>query len=329
MKKISWGILSTAKIGLQKVIPAMQKGKYSEIHAIASRSLEKARNAANELGIPRAYASYQELLSDRDIDAVYIPLPNHLHVEWTIKALKAGKHVLCEKPLGLNFDEVEYLRKEVKNFPGLKVMEAFMYRHHPRWQQVKKLLAEEAIGELKSVHSMFAYYNVEPENIRNQPDIGGGGLLDIGCYCISLARFLFNSEPRWVCAAIEYDPELKIDRLVSALLEFEKGSSAFTCSTQLIPHQYAKIVGTQGKIEIEDPFTPQPVSSTKIIHQRDSGIEEVVFEACDHYTIQGDLFSQAILNDTEVPTPLEDGVANMKVIDRIKESSKAATWVII
>jgi predicted dehydrogenase len=327
MKKISWGILSTARIGLKKVIPAMQKGEYSVIAAIASRYSEKAQNAARELGIPKAYGSYDELLADGEIDAIYIPLPNHLHLEWTMKSLKAGKHVLCEKPITMNSTEAEQLLKEIKKFPKLKVMEAFMYRHHPQWAMINKLMNEGAIGELRSVHAMFSYHNVDPADIRNQADIGGGGLLDIGCYCISVSRFLFGAEPKRVSGSVEYDPKLKIDRLASGVLEFEKGTATFTCSTQMTNHQRVSILGASGRLEIETPFTPQPDESPKIIHQSGSERKEIIVEACDQYAIQSDLFSQAVLNDTSVPTPLEDGVANMRVIDGIFKSHKAGSWI--
>ena len=329
MTRISWGILSTARIGLEKVIPAMQKGRYSVISAIASRKHEKAEKVARKLGIPKAYGSYEELLADDEIQAIYIPLPNHLHVEWTIKSLEAGKHVLCEKPIGVNSQEAVYLQKQVKNFPHLKVMEAFMYRHHPQWQRVKKLVDEGTLGQLKNVHSMFSYYNDDPTDIRNQVDIGGGGILDIGCYCISVSRFLFSNEPKRVSGTLEYDPQLRVDRLASGVLEFEKGTSTFTCSTQLTNHQRVYVFGTRGRIEIETPFTPSPDQPPNIRLQKGSKLKEIVCEVCDQYTIQGDLFSQAILNDTNVPTPLEDGIANMKVIDGIIMSSKSNAWITV
>jgi predicted dehydrogenase len=329
MTTISWGILSTARIGLEKVIPAMQKGRYSVISAIASRKHDKAEKVARKLGIPKAYGSYEELLADDEIHAVYIPLPNHLHVEWTIKSLEAGKHVLCEKPIGINSKEAVYLQERVKNFPQLKVMEAFMYRHHPQWHRVKKLVDEGTLGHLRNVHSMFSYYNDDPTDIRNQVDIGGGGILDIGCYCISVSRFIFNSEPKRVSGTLEYDPRLRVDRLASGVLEFEKGTSTFTCSTQLTNHQRVYVFGTRGRIEIETPFTPSPDQSPKIRLQNGPKLKETVCEACDQYTIQGDLFSRAILNDTSVPTPLEDGVANMKVIDGIIMSSKSNAWITV
>jgi predicted dehydrogenase len=327
MAKVSWGVLSTANIGTGKVIPAMQKGEYTAIDAIASRDLNKAKQTAKNLGIPKAYGSYEELLADKEITAIYIPLPNHLHVEWTIKSLKAGKHVLCEKPIGMNYDEAVYLQNEIKNFPKLKVMEAFMYRHHPQMQKVKELIKNGKIGDLRTIHTMFTYYNDNPDDIRNMADIGGGGLLDIGCYCISISRFLFDAEPKQVCANIEYDPKLKTDRLVSSILKFEKGDALFTCSTQLEYHQFAKVLGTKGKIEIETPFTPSFFNDEKITLKSGDDIEEIIFKPRNHYTIQGDMFSQAILNDTEVFTPFSDAVANMKVIDKIIESNKKKMWV--
>ena len=325
--KINWGVLSTAKIGLKKVIPAMQKGKYSLIHAIASRDIKKAQQAAKVLKISKAYGSYEELLADNEIEAVYIPLPNHLHVEWTIKSLKAHKHVLCEKPIGLDWKEADYLNKEVKKYPGKKVMEAFMYRFHPQWQKVKKLVNENAIGQVKTIHSFFSYFNIDPENIRNQPDAGGGGLMDIGCYCISLSRFLYNSEPERVCGLIEYDPVMNIDRLGSGILYFNNGTSTFTCATQLTYYQHVFIYGTKGRIEIDIPFNPPINKKCRLFIQTKSKTEKIMVPVCNQYTIQGDLFSQSILNDTDVPTPLDDAVANMKVIDRIIESAKNKTWV--
>lgn len=327
MKKISWGVLSTAKIGVEKVIPAMQKGKYSTITAIASRRAEKAQNVAQRLAIPKTYGSYEELLADRDIEAIYNPLPNHLHVEWTIKALAAGKHVLCEKPIGMNLPDALRLQQVAQKFPNLKLMEAFMYRHHPQWAAVQELLKNGAIGELRSVHAVFTYYNVDPQNIRNQADIGGGGLLDIGCYCISTSRFLFNSEPIRVCGTMEFDPHLKIDRLASGVLEFAKGTATFTCSTQLADYQRLNLFGTLGRLEIVRPFTPQPAESCKLIQQTGAETNEITIAACDQYTRQGDLFSQAILNETSVPTPFDDAIANMRVIDGIVASHQRRAWI--
>jgi len=327
MQKVSWGILSTAKIGLDKVIPAMQKGKYSEIVAISSRDIRKAQEAAHRLKIPKVYGSYEELLADKEIEAIYIPLPNHLHVKWTIESLESGKHVLCEKPIGLNSQEAEYLLNEAAKYPELKVMEAFMYRHHPQYRKIKELIENEAIGELTSIQSNFSYYNANPNDIRNKVEIGGGGLLDVGCYCISLSRFLFDEEPKKVCGTIDRDPQLKIDRLTSGILQFEKGLATFTCSTQMIPHSGAELFGTEGRIEIESPFVPPPGESTKITLQTGSDAQVFSIDACNQYTIQGDLFSKAILDHREGPTPLTDAVANMKVIDGIFDSAYKNAWV--
>ena len=327
MKKVRWGVLSTANIGLEKVLPAMQKGEYCEITAMASQNLERGKAAATQLGIPQAYGSYEELLADDNIDAVYIPLPNHLHVPWTKKALEAGKHVLCEKPIGLNTAEAEDLLACAKKHSQLKVMEAFMYRHHPQWLKAQQLVNEGKIGNLLNIHSFFSYYNADPANIRNMAEIGGGGLMDIGCYCISLARFIFNSEPQRVLGTMEYDPEFKTDRLCSGLLDFGDQSSTFTCSTQLTSYQRVNIFGTEGRIEIEIPFNAPPDQPCRIWHQQDEKLEEITFELCDQYTIQGDLFSQAILNKTEVPTPLIDSVKNMRVLDAVINSAESDAWV--
>ena len=329
MKKIRWGVLSTANIGLEKVIPAMQQGEYCEMAVIASQSLERAKGAAAQLGIAKAYGSYEELLTDAEIDAVYIPLPNHLHVPWSIKALKAGKHVLCEKPIGLKTAEAEDLLKEAQKYPELKVMEAFMYRHHPQWQRAKQLVTEGKIGDLRTIHSFFSYYNADPDNIRNMANIGGGGLMDIGCYCISLARFIFGSEPQRVLGKLEYDPKFKTDRLCSGILDFGEGSSTFTCSTQLTQYQRVNIYGTEGRIEIDIPFNAPPDVPCRMRLQSGDQLDEIVFEICDQYTIQGDLFSLAVLNDTEVPTPLEDAIANMKVLDAVIHSSDCGSWTML
>jgi predicted dehydrogenase len=327
MKKVRWGVLSTAKIGTKAVIPAMQLGEHCQVTAIASRSLEKAQAAASQLSIPKAYGSYEELLADAEVDAVYIPLPNHLHVPWSIKALEAGKHVLCEKPIGLSAAEAQELLDAARKHPRLKVMEAFMYRHHPQWRRVRQLMAEGDIGELRMIQSFFSYYNADPNDIRNMADIGGGGLLDIGCYCISLSRFIFDAEPQRVCGIVEYDPQFGVDRLASGLLDFGKGTATFSCATQLAPYQRANIFGTEGRVEIELPFSPPADRPSKIWHQRGSEVKEIVPGIYNQYTIQGELFSQAVLSDTEVPTPLEDAVANMRVIEALIRSAKNGTWV--
>jgi predicted dehydrogenase len=325
--KVRWGVLSTANIGVEKVIPGMAQGEYCDLVGIASRSLEKARAVADELGFTKVYGSYQELLEDPEIEAVYIPLPNHLHVPWSIVALEAGKHVLCEKPIGLTSAEAEELLQVSREHPELKIMEAFMYRHHPQWQRARALVQEGAIGELRTTQTFFSYHNVDPDNIRNMAEIGGGGLMDIGCYCISLSRFIFDAEPQRVMGIVEYDPAFKTDRLASGLMDFGAGTSTWTCSTQLSDYQRVNIFGTEGRIEVEIPFNAPPDLPCKMWLQRGEEIEEIALDTVDQYGIQGDLFSLAVLNDTQVPTPLEDAVANMKVIEAIVRSGETGTWV--
>lgn len=325
--KVRWGILSTAKIGVLKVIPAMKQGKYCEIAAIASRDINEARSAAALLSIPKTFGSYAELLSDPEIDAVYIPLPNHMHVEWAIKALENGKHVLLEKPVSLSSKEAETLIMASKTHPQLKIMEAFMYRHHPQWLKARELVNEGHIGNLKTIQSFFSYYNTDPANIRHNPDFGGGGLMDIGCYCISLSRFIFGEEPTRTNGLIEFDPGFKTDRIASGMLEFSTGTSTFTCSTQIVPFQRVNIFGDKASIEIEIPFNAPPDKPTRLWLRTSDKTEEITFDICDQYTIQGDLFSKAILDNTEVPTPLEDALNNMLVIEAIFKSSETGKWI--
>ncbi len=327
MDKLRWGVLSTARIGTEKVIPAMQQGEHGVVAAIASRNLEKAQDAAARLGILKAYGSYEALLADPDVDAVYNPMPNHLHVPWSIKALEAGKHVLCEKPIGLTAADGQCLVEAAQQHPALKVMEAFMYRHHPQWQRARQIVRNGGIGTLRTVHSFFSYFNADPGNIRNRADLGGGGLMDIGCYNISLSRFLFDDEPRRVCGLIDFDPQFGTDRLASGLLDFEGGSATFTCSTQLMRYQRVQILGTEGRVEIEIPFNAPPDRPCRLWHHQAQGADEIVLDAVNQYTVQGDLFAQAVLNDTPVPTPLTDAVANMRVIEALFESAERGGWM--
>jgi len=330
MSKVRWGVLGTAKIAVEKVIPAMQHGARCEIVGIASRSIEKARLTADALRIPRAYGSYDALLSDPDIDAIYNPLPNHLHVPWSIKALEAGKHVLCEKPIGLSTDEAQELVDAGRLHPHLKLMEAFMYRHHPQWQRTRRLVRDGAIGRLCTIHSAFSYFNDDARNIRNQAEIGGGGLMDIGCYPISLSRFVFECEPIRVAGIVELDPAFLTDRMASAILDFDKGTSTFTCSTRLVPYQRVNIFGDEGRIEIEIPFNAPPDRPCRMwLQRRGAESEEIELEVCDQYAIQGDLFAEAVLNDTPVPTPIEDSVANMKVLEAVVRSAQSGAFEMV
>jgi predicted dehydrogenase len=327
MNKLRFGVLSTARIGVEKVIPAMQRGTRTEVTAIASRDLGRAEAAARRLAIPLAVGSYEALLAAPEVDAVYIPLPNHLHVGWSIAALAAGKHVLCEKPVGLSAAEAQQLVETARGYPRLKVMEAFMYRHHPQWQRAKQLVAGGEIGELRTIQSFFSYFNDDAANIRNQAEMGGGGMADIGCYCVSLARFLFDAEPSRVLGMVEYDPGFQTDRLASGILDFGSGTATFTCGTQLAPFQRVNILGTGGRVEIDIPFNAPPDRPCTMRHQRGGRVEEIALGACDQYAIQGDLFAAAALEGRDVPTPLDDAVANLRVVEAVVASANAGTWI--
>lgn len=329
MKKVKWGILSTAKIGREKVIPAIQQGEFCEVVAIASRNIDSAKAEAKKLNIPKAYGSYEELLNDKEIDAVYIPLPNDMHVEWAIKCLDADKHVLCEKPIGLTSQQAQELLVAAKQKPHLKIMEAFMYRFHPQWKYAKKLVDDKVIGEVKTIQSFFSYYNIDPNNIRNKKEAGGGGMMDIGCYCVSFARFIFEKEPGKVLGIIEFDPQLQTDRIASGILDFTNATSTFTCSTQLFPYQRVNILGTEGRIEIDIPANAPPDQQTEISHYSKAGPGKIIFDPVDQYTLQGDMFSKSILDDTAVPFKLEDAVNNMKVIEAVFKSSEEGKWITI
>lgn len=327
MPKLRFGILSTAKIGAAKVIPAMQRGSLTQVTAIASRSIESAQAAASKLGIPHAFGSYEVLLASSEVDAVYIPLPNHLHVPWSIRALEAGKHVLCEKPIGLTAADAQTLVAAAARFPRLKIMEAFMYRHHPQWQKAKEIVRDGGIGRMRTIQAFFSYYNDDAGNIRNQIAFGGGALLDIGCYCVSLSRYILNAEPERVLGQIERDPRFGTDTMTSGLLDFGAVSSTFTCGTQLAPYQHVHIVGETGRVEIEIPFNAPPDKPCRIWHQHTGGIDEIAFPVCDQYTLQGDLFAASVLNDIPVPTPLTDAVANMRVLDALVRSANIGAWM--
>ena len=329
--KVRWAVLGVAKIATTKVIPAMQKGEWSEIVGIASRDLNKSKTAADKLGIPKAYGSYQEALSDPEIDAVYNPLPNHLHVPCSIRAAEAGKHVLCEKPIAMSVAECRTLIA-ARDRTQVKIGEAFMVRTHPQWLRARELAQSGEIGQLRAVQGAFSYFNSDPANIRNQPEIGGGAIMDIGCYPIQISRFLFGREPETAAALIDRDPHMQTDRLSSVVLRFPSGHCVFTCSTQLVPYQRIQILGTKGRIEIEVPFNPSPERKTRLFVDNGtdpwgSGIRVEEFPVCDQYTIHGDQFSLAVLGRGEVPTPLEDSIANMAVIEAVFESSRTGRAV--
>jgi predicted dehydrogenase len=330
MDKVRWGVLGVAKIAVEKVIPAMQRGRWSEVTAIASRDLAKARGAASRLGIPKAYGSYDELLADPEIDAIYNPLPNDLHVPWTTRAAERGKHVLCEKPAAMTAEEARTLI-EARNRTGAKIQEAFMVRTHPQWLKVRDLVAAGTIGELRSMLGVFSYFNRDPSNIRNLPAAGGGALLDIGCYLINTSRFIFGREPRRVIGVIDRDPDMHIDRMTSILLDYDSGHVTGTCSMQMVYYQHIQIFGTQGRIELPIPFNAPPDRPCRIVVDTGadlfgSGISITEIDTCNQYTIQGDLFSKAILDNAEVPSPIEDAVKNMACIDAVFRSAETGRW---
>jgi predicted dehydrogenase len=326
-RKVRWGVLGVAKIAVKKVIPAMQRGQWSEVTAIASRDLSKARGAADELGIAAAYGSYEELLADPEVEAVYIPLPNHLHVPWAVRAAEAGKHVLCEKPLARSVKEAAPLLN-ARDRAGVKIQEAFMVRTHPQWIGALGLVESGQIGEVRCVMGHFSYYNRDPQNIRNVAEYGGGGLLDIGCYLVYTSRLIFGQEPVRAAGSVERDPRTRTDVLTSAILDFPSGRAIFTCGTRLVPYQRVHIFGTAGRVEIEVPFNAPPDRPCRVFLDDGSdlfggGVRALEFGPCDQYTIQGDLFSRAIREGTEQAIPLEDSLKNLAVIEAIFNSSKS------
>jgi len=332
MRRVKWGILGAAKIARQRVIPGMQKGNLCEVTAIASRDRAKAEAAATELNIPKAYGSYEEMLADPEIEAVYNPLPNHLHVPWSIRAAEAGKHVLCEKPIGMNAAEARQLMA-ARDRTGVIVGEAFMVQTHPQWARIAELVRSGRIGQLRSVIGAFGYFNTDPANVRNILAYGGGGLMDIGCYPIKTSRMVFGEEPLRVSGTMVRDASLDgVDVLTSAILDFPSGTCVFTCSMQLAAHQMMRFHGTKGFIIPEIPFnaTPGGTSRITIDDGRDlSGGGAVVeeFAACDHYTLQGDRFSRAVREGGRPPVPLEDSLCNMAVIDAIFRAAETGGWV--
>lgn len=332
MRKVKWGILGAAKIARQRVIPSMQKGDLCEVTAIASRDLAKGQAAASELGIPKVYGSYEEMLADPEIEAVYNPLPNHLHVPWSIRAAEAGKHVLCEKPIGMNAAEARQLMA-VRDRTGVVIGEAFMVQTHPQWIRMVELARSGRIGQLRGAIGAFGYFNVDPANVRNMRAIGGGALMDIGCYPIKTSRMVFGEEPLRVSGTMVRDASLTgVDVLTSAVLEFPSGTCIFTCSMQLAAHQMMRFYGTKGFIAPEIPFnaTPGGTSRITIDDGRDlSGGGAVVeeFAACDQYTLQGDRFSRVVREGGQPPVPLEDSICNMAVIDALVRAAETGGWV--
>jgi predicted dehydrogenase len=329
-RTIRWGVLSTAKIGVDKVIPAMQKAKNLEITAIASRNMENARSAAEKLGISGVFGDYESLLDDPDIDAIYNPLPNHLHFEWTKKAMLKGKHVLCEKPLTLDKRQIEELIL-IRNKVGVKVGEAFMVHTHPQWIDAVSRIRNGELGRLRAVQGFFSYFKTDPSNIRNILEYGGGAMWDIGCYPVHTSRYAFGEEPERVLSLIDRDPEMQIDRLSSVVMDFPSGQCVFTVSTQLVSHQKMTFFGEKKKLEIEIPFNaPNDRETNTFIDDGDlfqANRQKKSFDICDQYTIQGEMFSEAILTNSDVPVTLEDAYHNAAVIEAIFKSARENAWV--
>lgn len=323
MSKIRWGVLSTAKIARNHVIPAIQSSSLGEVVAIASRREEQAHAEAAKLGIAKAYGSYEQLLADPDIDAIYNPLPNHLHVPWSIKAMEAGKHVLVEKPVGLDSADAEKLLQAAREHAHLKVMEALMYRFHPQWQKAHELCAD--IGPIRTIQCEFAYNNREADNIRNSAAMGGGALMDIGCYGISLARFLLDAEPLRVVGHMNH-LGYEVDAITQALMVFEQGSASFNCSTKTEGGQWVEAVGENGSLRIHVPFNPIGDTETRLTLKQNGATQAITIGPANHYRAMADHFCDAILHNKPVPTTLEDALANMRVLDAIVASAKEQCW---
>lgn len=324
MQRLRWGILSTARIGTQKVTPGLQRSDRGEVVAIASRDEAKARAAADELGIPRAHGSYEALLEDPEVDAIYNPLPNHLHATWTLAAAEAGKHVLCEKPLAMNADEAQQMVDGCRA-AGVVLVEGFMYRLHPQWVQVREVVASGRLGELLAVQSFFSFSNRDPADIRNIAEFGGGALMDIGCYCIDLSRMLFDDEPARAVGAVRLDPEFGTDVVSSGVLGFPGGGQAtFTCSTVSAPDQRVHVVGTEARLTVEMPFNAPPDRSLRLLVTSEGPLEspEVIeVPAADQYGLQGDAFARAVLDGEPVPVEPSNGVANLRVMSALRGGS--------
>lgn len=330
MRKLAWGVLSTAKIAREKVIPPMRKGQRTTVVALASRDLGRAVQVAGRLGIPRAHGSYEALLADPEVEAIYNPLPNHLHVEWSRRAAEAGKHVLCEKPIGITAEAaLELIR--VRDRTGVRIQEAFMVRTHPQWLMARELVQAGRIGTLRAISGHFSYFNDDPANVRNQAEIGGGGLLDIGCYPITTSRFVTGQEPRRVAALIEHDPVLRTDRLGSALLDYDGVQCSFIWATQTVNRQTMQFIGTTGRLEVELPFNaPNDRPCRLLVYDaQDQGAhvaETIEIPTCDQYGVAGDAFSAAIIEGTPEPVPLEDSLLNMRVIDAVRRAGASGAW---
>ena len=331
-RKVRWGIVSTANIGMEKVIPGIMKSEHSEVVALASRDLPRAKAALAELGLgdAKAYGRYEDLFSDPNVDAIYNPLPNHLHVPITLAAAQAGKHVLCEKPIGMDAADAERLKAVPKD---VIIHEAFMVRHHPQWMRVREIVRSGELGEVRAIRGVFSYFNVDPSNVRNMADIGGGGLMDIGCYPIVTSRYVFNAEPKRVVALVDRDPGFKTDRTATVIADFGDGRQmSFVCSTQLVGQQKMEILGTKGRIEVMIPFNAPADERTAIVIDTGAPFDgslarREILPAVDQYTEQAEAFALAVLGEKPLEWGVPDSIAQMKVLDAIFASEKSGGWV--
>lgn len=326
IEPLRWGILGVARIAEFKVIPAMQKSAMAAVTAIASRDGARARAAARRLGIPRAYGSYEELLADSEVEAIYNPLPNHLHVPWSIRAAAAGKHVLCEKPIALSAAEARMLLA-ARDANGVQIAEAFMIRAHPQWHAVREVIASGRIGALRLISGHFSYYRRDPADVRSRKEWGGGALMDIGCYPIMVSRWMFGEEPLEVAALVEHDPEFGVDRLTTALLRFPSGQATFACAGQLVPYQRMQLFGTKGRVEVEIPFNAPEDRACRFFVDDGSllggeSAETIDLPAVDQYQLQAERFAEAVRGLGSVPTTLESAICNMEVIDALFRSAE-------
>jgi predicted dehydrogenase len=329
--KIGWGILGTSKFATDMMIPSMQASETGHIVAIASRSLDKSVAWASRFKVQSAYGSYLELLADPKVEAVYVPLPNHMHVQWAAKALESGKHVLCEKPLALKAAEVDQLIA-LRDKTGLIVQEAAMTLTCPRWLRARDLVREDRLGPLRAIIGSFSNYNDSEDDIRNQAEMGGGSLLDLGFYPITMSRFLYEREPTRVMGLLDYDLRFRVDKHSTVIMDFDQGRSIFTCSTRSASHQSLEIIGERASLVMSDPWTMSHSSPTELTIRTRIGSEyrdEIIeLPRCNQWEHMCNMFCQSIQNSTPAPIPLEDSAANARVIEAIFRSSKSGGWVV-
>ncbi|WP_105617520.1 Gfo/Idh/MocA family protein [Vallitalea okinawensis] len=324
--KMKIGVLGVSGHFFLRCCLPLQHSNQIEVYAIASRNKEKAKKASKEWNIPVFYDSYDQLLQDKKIEAVYIPLPNHMHAEWIKKCADAGKHIICEKPLALDADEAKVVAAYVKE-RNVKLMEAFMYRFHPKWNRAKEIVKTGGIGRVTAIHSIFTYNNKDSKNIRNIKAYGGGALYDIGCYAISTARYLLDEEPRKVIALAEEDQEFSTDVLTSGILDFGTARCLFTVGTQTSNQQEVTIYGTGGKITVTIPFNDFPDVKGNIIVETGLGKRKVEFDPVDQYRLEFEAFASAIKNDSNVPITPEESIKNIHVMDAVRESYETGKWI--